>query len=213
MPRPTRPPRESGGGPFERPPWLVPAAVAVAIVLLLGIVGGIVLANRGGNPTGQVHTTPSTHPSGQPSTKPSASPTGSGPRTVPTFAPASADPVKSVQICTSASPCNIPGSTPETGSTCDVNSCKLEVAIYFTAVQKSTPVAYTIKLFNRCTGDTLDLPGAGTTTPASGYIVAIPTDHLTVNIPSGVKSGAVVAMTSQPATAASAPLLIGGETC
>src|SRR5207249_11769822 len=33
---------------FERPPWLVPAAVAVVIVLLLGGLGVIVLANRGG---------------------------------------------------------------------------------------------------------------------------------------------------------------------
>src|SRR5207249_9692589 len=88
-----RPP--SRGGPLsERPPWLVPAAVAVAIVLLLGIVGVVILNRGGSTPTAQVHTTPSAHASGTPKTSPSASPTATGhaPQTVPTYAPASADP-------------------------------------------------------------------------------------------------------------------------
>ena len=84
--------------------------------------------------------------------------------------------------------------------------------MYFTAVQKSTQTSYILKFFDRCTGQTTDLPGAGTTTPASGYIVSIPTDHLSVSIPSGVKSGALVAVSQTPAVAASAPLLIGSET-
>ena len=86
------------------------------------------------------------------------------------------------------------------------------MAIYFTAVQKSTPISYIVKFFDRCTGQTTDLPGAGTTTPPSGFIVAIPTDHLNVSIPSGVKSGALVAVAQTPAVAASAPLLIGSQT-
>ena len=86
------------------------------------------------------------------------------------------------------------------------------MAIYFTAVQKSTPISYIVKFFDRCTGQTTDLPGAGTTTPSSGFIVAIPTDHLSVSIPSGVKSGALVAVAQTPAVAASAPLLIGSQT-
>jgi len=85
--------------------------------------------------------------------------------------------------------------------------------VYFTAVQKSVNVAYTIKFFDRCTGQTTDLPGPSATTPSTGYIVEIPTDHWPVSIPSGVKSGAVVAVASSPAVAASAPLLVGGSTC
>jgi hypothetical protein len=215
--RPTvpRPPAGGGGILADRPPWLVPAAVAVVIILLLGIVGIKLLSSRGsGSPIAQGTASPSAHASGSPSSKPSASPSGHTPQAVPTtFGPSSADPVKSVQICTAASPCNIPGSSAETGSSCDVSSCKLEVALYFTAVQKSTPVSYIIKFFDRCSGQTTDLPGAGTTTPASGYIVAIPTDHLSVSIPSGVKSGAIVAVSQTPAVAASAPLLIGGDSC
>jgi len=212
-----RPP--SRGGPLaERPPWLVPAAVAVAIVILLGIFGVIVLANRGGGSiTGGTHPTPSAHtstsPGTSPGTSPSASPTTKGPLAVPNYGPASADPITKVQICTTASPCNIPGSTAETGSACDLSSCRVEVAIYFSAVQKSTQVSYTIKFFDRCTGVTTDLPGPSATTPASGYIVAIPTDHWPVSIPSGAKSGAIVAVAQKPAVARSQPLLLGADTC
>ena len=80
-------------------------------------------------------------------------------------------------------------------------------------MQKSVPVAYTLKFFDRCTGQTTDLPGTKTTTPATGWIVAIPTDHLAVSIPGGVKSGALVAVSQQPAVAASPPLMLGSESC
>jgi hypothetical protein len=193
---------------------MIPAAVAVIIVLLLGIVGFKLLSGRNTTvPTAQVHTTPSPHASNSPHGSPSGSPGGKGPLQVPSYGPASADPIKSIQICTNADPCNIPGSSPETGPLCDVSSCKIEVAMYFTAVQKSTQISYIVKFFDRCSGQTTDLPGAGTTTPASGYIVAIPTDHLTVQIPSGVKSGALVAVAQTPAVASSAPVLIGGDSC
>ena len=118
-----------------------------------------------------------------------------------------------VQICTPTAPCNIPGGSPETATACDLSTCRLEVAVYFSTSQKSVPVSYTLKFFNRCTGQTTDLPGAKTTTPASGYIVSVPTDHLTVRVPSGVKSGALVAVTQTPGVAASAPLLLGADSC
>jgi|SRR5438309_23217 len=212
--RPGVPRPPSGGGLLaERPPWLVPAAVAVVIVLLLGIVGVYVLSHRS-SPTvvGQVHATPSPHATTSPHATPSPTATG-GPQAVPSFGAASAAPISKVQICTVASPCDIPGSSAETATACEVNSCRLEVAVYFTAVQKSVNVAYTIKFFDRCTGQTTDLPGPSATTPSTGYIVEIPTDHWPVSIPSGVKSGAVVAVASSPAVAASAPLLVGGSTC
>jgi hypothetical protein len=209
-----RPP--SRRGPSERPPWLVPAAIAVAIVILLGIFGVIVLANRGGGTvTGGLHPTPSSssHPSGSPRATPSASPTNKAPLAVPTYGATSADPITKVQICTTASPCNIPGGSPETATACGLSSCKLEVAFYFSSVQKSVPYSYTVKLFDRCSGQTTDLPGPSATTPASGYIVAIATDHWAVSIPSGVKSGAIVAAAQKPAVAYSAPLLLGAESC
>src|SRR2546425_488529 len=214
--KPSVPRPPSRGVPSGRPPWLVPAAVAVVIVILLGAVGVIVLANRGGGPiTGGVHATPtaSANPSGSPRTSPSASATTKAPQAVPNFGATSADPITKVQICSPDSPCNIPGASPESATACELTSCRLEVAFYFSAVQKSVPYSYTVKFFDRCTGQTTDLPGPSATTPASGYIVAIATDHWTVNIPSGVKSGAIVAVASKPAVARSEPLLLGAETC
>jgi hypothetical protein len=198
----------------ERPQWLVPAAIAAVIVLLLGVFGVIILSHRGSGPlTSQAHTTPSPHATSSPHGTPSSSPTGRGPLAVPNYGATSSDPIKAVQICSAQSPCDIPGGSPETASVCDVNSCKIEVAVYFTSSQKSVPVSYIVKFFDRCTGQTTDLPGPHATTPASGFIVEIPTDHWPVNIPSGVKSGALVAVAQTPAVAASPPLLIGGDSC
>jgi hypothetical protein len=87
------------------------------------------------------------------------------------------------------------------------------VAIYFTSVQKSVPVSYIVKVFDRCSGQTTDLPGAKTTTPSTGFIVVIPNDHVSVALPSGLKSAAVVAVAQDPAQAASPPLLIGADSC
>jgi hypothetical protein len=215
--RPTvpRPPAGGGGILAERPSWLVPAAIAVVVVLILGIVGVKALSGRGtASPIAQTTSTPSAHATSSPHGTPTSTPSGKNPLAVPTtYGPASADSVRSVQICTSASPCNIPGAPAETATSCSLSSCKIEVAMYFTSVQKSVPYSYIVKFFDRCTGQTTDLPGPSTTTPATGYIVAIPTDHLSVSIPSGVKSGALVAVSQTPAVAASAPLLLGGDSC
>ncbi|TMC54728.1 MAG: hypothetical protein E6J20_01990 [Chloroflexi bacterium] len=209
-----RPPSRGAGLLDERPPWLIPGAVAVAIVVLLGIFGVIVLANRGGTTTGQVHSTstPSAHTAGSPKSSPSASPSTKGPLAVPNFGPAGADQLKSLQFCTSATPCPIAVGVPsETATNCDLSSCTIEVALYFTTGQK-VPVKYDLKFFDRCTGTTTDLPGPPAYTPPN-YAVVIPRDKWAVSIPSGVKSGALVAVASQPSVAASAPLMLGGDSC
>jgi hypothetical protein len=205
-------PKSPGRLPFERPAWLIPAAIAVVIVLILGTVGVIVLANRGKGSPVAGNPSPSSRPTASAKGSPSTSPTG-GPQAVPNYGPSSASPVSKVQICTPTAPCNIPSGSPETATACDLSSCRLEVAVYFSTSQKSVPVSYTLKFFNRCTGQTTDLPGAKTTTPASGYIVSVPTDHLTVRVPSGAKSGALVAVTQTPGVAASAPLMLGSDSC
>ena len=131
---------------------------------------------------------------------------------VPNYGPASADPITKVLICSTDTPCNIgAGSPAETATSCDLSSCHVEVAIYFSAQQK-VPVAYILKFFDRCTGTTTDLPGPKAYTPP-GFIIVIPTDKWPVSIPSGVKSGALVAVAQQPGVAASAPLLLGADSC
>lgn len=207
-----RPPTRGGGGPgFERPPWLVPAAVAAAIVVLLGVFGVIVLAGRGQpTPNHVAQTSPSGHPTQSPTGHPTSTPTGKAPAAVPSFGPASADPVTKVQFCSTATPCKIAqGVADETGTQCDLTSCSVEVAIYFSTGQKS-PVHFNLKFFNRCTGDTVDIAGPPAYTPP-GYAVVIPRDKWQVSLPAGVKSGALVAVSDQPTTAASAPLLLGSQ--
>lgn len=210
-----RPPSRGGGLSLaERPPWLVPAAVAVVIVLVLGILGVIILNRGSSNNVAQVHTTPSAHASTSPGTTPktSPSPTGHSLQTVPSYAPASADPVTKVQFCTTATPCHIAaGVTDESATICDLGSCKVEVALYFSGPQHSA-VSYIIKLFDRCSGTTTDLPGPNPYTPP-GYAVVIPSDHWNVSIPAGTKSAALVAVSQAPAVAASAPLLLGADSC
>ena len=126
-----------------------------------------------------------------------------------TFGPAAADPVTKVQFCSTATPCNLGASTPaETATACDLKTCKVEVGIYFSAQQK-VPVGFALKLFDRCTGTTTDLPGPNNYTPP-GYTVVILEKNVT--IPAGLKSAALVAVSTVPAVAASAPLLLGSET-
>jgi len=213
--RPIPRPKSGGGPPSERRPWLIPVAIAAVIVILLGIAGVIILANRGSGPVTGVRTSPSASakPTTSPKGSPSTSPTGGGLRPVPNYGPASSAPVTRVQICTTDSPCSIPGSADESKTVCSLSSCRLEAAIYFSTSQKSVLVSYTVKFFDRCTGQTTDLPGAKSTTPASGYIVSVPSDHLTVRIPGGVKSGALVVVSQTPGVAASAPLLLGADSC
>lgn len=214
-PRPRSVPRPGpgGAGPVDRPPWLVPAAVAVIVLILLGIFGVIALGKLGSNTGGKVasHSTPSTHAS--PKGSPTSSPTGHGLQTVPTFAPASAAPITKVQFCTTATPCKIAvGVADETATNCDLaTSCTIEVAVYFSKGQ-TVPVHYDLKFFDRCTGQTTDLPGPPDYTPPN-YAVVIPRDKWTVNLPAGAKSGALVAVTSKPGVAASEPLMLGADSC
>ena len=207
--KPTVARKPPAGGPAERPSWLIPAVIAVVLLLLLGT-GGFILAHRGSStPGGTATASPS--PKTSPKASPKASPTTQGPLAVPNYGPASAAPITSVIICSTATPCNIPGSAAETATNCELTSCKVEVGIYFSGPQR-VPVSYIIKFFDRCTGTTTDLPGPNAYTPP-GYNIVIPTDHWSVSIPSGVKSGAVVAVAQQPTVAASAPLMLGGDSC
>ncbi len=226
MPAPTPPPVAARKPPVARPPysrepserpgWLIPAAVAAVVVILLGI-GGVVLVNSrstGGGPGPVAQQSPSPRGTQSPKGSPSASPIPSGkaPLSVPnTFGPSSAAPLTKIQFCTTANPCPIAQGIPnETATACDLNSCFIEVALYFSSGQK-VPVKYDLKFFDRCSGQTTDLPGPPAYTPP-GYAVVIPRDRWQVNIPSGVKSGALIAVSSQPTVAASQPLLLGSDT-
>lgn len=213
--QPTVARKPASRGPAERPPWLIPAIIAIVLILVLGTIGGIVLASRGSSPAVATKS-PSASPKTSPKASPAVSPTPSAgrvPVAVPNYGPAAEAPITKVVICTTATPCPIgAGTPPETGTTCDLNSCKIEVAIYFSAPQR-TPVEYMVKFFDRCANTTKDLPGPNPYTPP-GYVVVIPTNtNWPVSIPAGTKSAAIVVVTKQPTAAASAPFLLGGESC
>ena len=177
--------------PSGRPGWLIPAAVGVIVVLLLGITGVVLLANHGATTTTHAQTSP--HPTASP--KPSASPTNVI-QAVPVYAPAAATPVTSVIIDPANSSCQING------------PCKIEVDIKFSAPQHSN-VSFIVKYFDRCKGTTTDLQGANFTPP--GFNLVILDKSLT--LPQGAKSAAIVAVTQTPAAAASAPVLLGADSC
>src|SRR3989475_6543816 len=129
--RPIPRPKSGGGPPSERRPWLIPVAIAAVIVILLGIVGVIILANRGSGPVTGVRTSPSASakPTTSPKGSPSTSPTAGGLRPVPNYGPSRAAPATNVQICTTDSPCSIPGSAAERSTDCSLSSCRLEAAL------------------------------------------------------------------------------------
>jgi hypothetical protein len=189
----------------ERPGWLVPAAIGVVVLLLLGA-GGIYLATRG-NPIGAVATQTPTPPKTTPKTSPTPTNTG-GPQAVPTYAPASATPITSVAYCIqSTHPCQ--GVSSSDYTSCKLNSsCKVMVEIKFSTVQNGK-VSYILKFFDRCAGTTTNLPGASFT-PTGFNRVDL---RAIVTLPSGARSAALVAVTTSPAAAASAPLLLGSDTC
>jgi hypothetical protein len=192
-PSTTRPP---DGESRDRPAWMLPAIIAVVILLLLAGGGGIYLLTRPGSGTPVASHSPS--PSGKPTGKASPTPTNpGGTQTVPTYAPASAPPVTSVVFL------------PDTA--CKLNStCRVDVEMKYSSPQSGT-LGYILKFFDRCTGTTTSLPGRSFK-PSSGFVRADP-GFQTVTLPTGSKSAALVAVSTTPAAAASAPLLLGSETC
>ncbi len=189
--------RPAGGGiPGERPSWMIPAIIAVVVILLLGVTGTIILLGHGKSSGATASHSPS--PKTSPKASPSASPTQQGPLAVPNYGPATAAPVTSIAFLTDAA-----------DTSCTLNgSCKVTVEMKFSSPQRSD-VAYTLKFFDRCTGTTTDLPGSHFTPPGFTRvdITAV------VNMPTGAKSAALVAVSTTPAAAASAPLLLGSDSC
>ena len=198
--------REAYREPSDRPGWMIPAIIGVIILLLLGG-GGIYLLTRPGSGVAVAKHTPS--PSSKPTIKASPTPTStSGLQAVPTYAPATAAPVASVAFCIATThPCL--GLTAGDYTNCKLSGpCKVMVEIKFSTPQ-SGKVAYITNFFDRCTGTTTPLPG-GNFTPTGFTRVDI---QRVLTLPVGSKSAALVAVTTSPAAAASAPLLLGSESC
>ena len=191
-PAPKKQRDDDGGMPSGRPRWVVPAAIGIVLLLIIGGGGAYALSRTGSSTTGVAHNSPSA----KPSTKSSPTPTNVL-KDVPVYAPAAAAPVTSVTIDPANSSCTQIG-----------GSCKLEVDIKFSSVQRGN-VSFIIKYFDRCAGTTQDLPGASFTPPGFNVVIL----DKTVTLPAGPKAAAVVVVTQSPSVAASAPITLGANSC
>ena len=189
--------RPLASGPPARPGWMIPAIIAVVVILLLGVTGTIfLLGHAKPGATGSSHSpSPKTSPKASASASPSAQ---QGPLPVPSYGPATASPVTGIAFLTDAADTSCSLSGP----------CKVTVEMKFSTPQHGD-VAYTLKFFDRCTGTTVDLPGNHFTPP--GFTRVDITS--VVSLPAGAKSAALVAVSSTPAVAASAPLPLGSDSC
>jgi len=215
--RPSAPRLGGAGFLSDAPAWLVPAAIAVVVLLVLGIAAAAFLSH--GKSTSTAGTSsPSTTSSPHASPKGTASPGSTQtPQAVPSFGPLTGGPIAFVQFCSPATPCSKYFNPPEMLTSCTLDAgCKVEVAIYYTAQQTTGSASYVIEFVDRCKtqNNVTELPGPAQD-PLPGRSVIIPGDSnglWAITLPAGVKSGALVAVTTTSPAVASPPLLVGSET-
>jgi len=183
----------------------------VVVLLLLGS-GGVYLAGKLGSTT-TTSSRPTTSPHNSPSSKTSPTPSGSI-QQVPVYAPSNASPIGSVHFCTTATPCAAPGLPNATDTNCQLGArCSVDVGIYYSPTYRGT-VSLVFKFFDRCTGVTTDLPGRTSTAGNSQFPkFSVSEISTNVNLPTGSKSAALVAVIQQPSVVAGAPLLLGSDSC
>jgi hypothetical protein len=195
--------------PSERPRWLIPAAVGAVALILLGS-AGVYFANQRGAHNTTAQNSP--HPSSSPKTSPT--PTNVL-QQVPVYAPSNAAPIKSVQFCTVATPCVAPGLPNATDTNCPQIGarCTVDIGIFYSP-SYGGPVSYVLKFFDRCTGQTSDLPGRSSTAGNAQFPkFSVSEISTTVTLPSGAKAAALVAVSQTPSVVQSAPLLLGAASC
>lgn len=170
----------------RRRPVLIGAGIA-ALVVLLGALGalGWITAGRHSNPSG-----------------------ASAPRTASPAPARSASPQPLPSIPTSSGPVKSVVETPQ--STCEAGSaCKLEVDVHFVKLETPQDIAWQFELVDSCTSETTYVDG-GVVHAQKGWVHAIGDSQVT--LPAGHPL-AIVAITTAPSHAASAPLLVTGGTC
>jgi len=210
-----RPERDSR----ERPAWLVPAAIALVVLLLLGAIG-VYLKTRPASSGGVAHASPSPKTSPKSSPKSSPTPGGAGLLPIPDYGPAVNSPLTSVKFCTPSAPCAFGGgAAPATDTNCKLGgSCHVDMAAYWSGNTVNT-LTLSIEFFDRCNNPNNKSTAVFQHTyqnvsrfrpvydpaPSGGFLLSLP---------SGVKAAALVAIANTGTVkAASAPFLLGADSC
>jgi hypothetical protein len=201
--------------PSERPAWLVPAAIGVVILLILGAVG-VIFLNRGkGTTVASSSPTPT-----KSSPKATPSPTGIALLPIPDYGPTANPPLTSVRFCTPAAPCVFGGGVaPATDTNCTLGgSCHVDIAAFWSGNTVNS-LTFTIEFFDRCNN-----PNNASTTvlQRTDQNVArfrpiydpAPAGGFPLTLPSGAKAAALVLIADTGTVkAASAPFLLGADSC
>jgi hypothetical protein len=174
-------------------------AAALAVLLIIAVVGAVALATR--NPRSLAVTVP--HPGRSASPAPvtrlrgpsTPSPVPTGPRPVPALAPAAAGPITAIEI------------QPLEGSCQPSATCPVQVTVRLRPQPAAEEVRWSFHVFDRCTGTTDVIPGVSVTALA-GWAYVYGTSWPTL---SATHPLALVAVTESPAAAASPAVLAGGS--
>jgi hypothetical protein len=162
------------------------AGIAAAVVILggIGVLGWSTAGHR--EPTGPVAASRAPSPAARATFTPSPLPS----------LPATDGPIKSV------------AETPQ--STCEPGSrCRIEVDVHFVKTDSPLVVTWQFELVDSCTSEVTYVDGSSVKALKGWVHVVGDTD---VTLPAGHPL-AVVAVTTEPSHAASAPLLVTGGTC
>ena len=199
----------------ERPAWLIPAAIAVVVLLVIGTVG-VVFLNRGKGG----HLASSSPSPTRSSPKPTSSPTGVALLPIPNYGPTVNAPLTSVKFCTPSAPCVFGGGVaPATDTNCTLSGpCHIDMAATWSGNTVNT-LTFSIEFFERCNN-----PGGTSTTVLQRTYQNVgrfrptydpaPAGGFAVSLPSGAKAAALVVIADTGTVkAASAPLLLGADSC
>ncbi len=181
--------------PRPRGPWYA-AMIGAAVLVLAGAVAVRGMHGSVTKPPSQASHPPMVHASAPPPVS-SPLPT-STPRPVPVLAPDRAGPVTAVEL-------------QPLGNCSPGVQCAVRVTVRLVPSSTRVPLAWSFEVFDRCTGSLTELPGAQMSADP-GWNYAYDTSYPTLPEGHGL---AVVAVTSEPARAASAPWLVpaGEPTC
>jgi hypothetical protein len=186
---------------------MVPAIIAIVVILLLGTIGGIVLANRGSSNNKVATTSPKTSPKGSPKASPTPSAVG-GLLPVPTYAPTSNPPFTRVQFCLPSATC--PGGT-SADTNCTLNStCHVDIGVYYTA--SVGQLTYWVEFFDRCANTSTEVfKQTRTPNPTYRSFIPAPAGGYPVTLPNAKAGAIVVVVESGTTQAASAPYDLPGS--